>query len=203
MKHNPGINAKPRCPRCRLHLELCICGQAPEFDLATKVVVIMHYAEERRKSNSGRLARLVLKNSEIFLRGLQEGPAAPVPSVKYPNPLVLFPGAGSQELNVGFLKTIPRPVTLLLADGNWNQAGHMVKREPLMKEAVKVHLPPGAPTRYRLRNAQEAEGRICTFEALSRALGIIEGPEVERRLSQFFYLWVSRSLKMRGRPDDS
>lgn len=200
MRHK--TDNKPRCPRCRLHLELCICGLAPEFDLTTKAVVIMHYAEERRKSNSGRLAGLVLKNTEIFLRGLRDGPAAPGPSEKYPNSLVLFPGAGSQELNAGFLKTIPRPITLLLADGNWNQAGHMVKREPLMKEAIKVHLPPGAPTRYRLRNAQEAEGRICTFEALSRALGIIEGPEVEQRLSEFFYLWVSRSLKMRGRPDD-
>jgi DTW domain-containing protein YfiP len=202
MKHNTGPDAKPRCPQCRLHLDLCICGVAPFFDLSTKAVVIMHYAEERRKSNSGRLAGLVLKNSEIFLRGLRDGPAAPEPSEKYPNPLVLFPGAGSQELNAGFLKTIPRPVTLILADGNWNQAGHMVKREHLMKEAIKVHLPPGAPTRYRLRNAQEAEGRICTFEALSRGLGIIEGPEVEQRLSEFFYLWVSRSLKMRGQPDD-
>jgi DTW domain-containing protein len=78
----------------------------------------------------------------------------------------------------------------------------MVKREALMKDAPLVHLPPGEPTRYRLRNAQEAEGRICTFEALSRALGIIEGPEIEQKLSEFFYLWVSRSLKMRGRPDD-
>ncbi|MBI5805249.1 DTW domain-containing protein [candidate division TA06 bacterium] len=202
MKHNTGVNAKPRCPRCRLHIELCICGVAPFFDLATKSVVIMHYAEERRKSNSGRLAGLVLKNSGIFLRGLQGGPATPEPSEKYPNPLVLFPGAGSQELNAGFLKTIPRPITLILADGNWNQAGHMVKREALMKEAIKVHLPPGAPTRYRLRSAQEAEGRICTFEALSRALGIIEGPEVEQKLSEFFYLWVSRNLKMRGQGGD-
>lgn len=202
MKHNPGTNAKPRCPRCRLHLELCICGLAPVFDLDTKAVVIMHYAEERRKSNSGRLARLVLKNSEIFLRGLKEGPAAPGPSDKYPNPLVLFPGTGSQELNAGFLATTPRPVTLILADGNWNQAGHMVKREALMKDAPKIHLPPGGPTRYRLRQAQEAEGRICTFEALSRALGITEGPEVEQKLSEFFYLWVSRNLKMRGQGAD-
>lgn len=200
MRHR--TDNKPRCSRCRLHLELCICGLAPEFDLSTKAVVIMHYAEERRKSNSGRLVRLVLKNSEIFLRGSKDGPAAPGPSEKYPNPLVLFPGTGSQELNAGFLATMPRPITLILADGNWNQAGHMIKREALMKEAIKVHLPPGAPTRYRLRNAQETEGRICTFEALSRALGIIEGPKVEQKLSEFFYLWVSRSLKMRGRPDD-
>ncbi|MDP2806628.1 MAG: tRNA-uridine aminocarboxypropyltransferase [bacterium] len=202
MKHNPGANAKPRCPRCRLHLELCVCGLAPAFALSTKAVVIMHYAEERRKSNSGRLARLVLKNSEIFLRGLREGPAAPEPSEKYPNPLVLFPGAGSQELNACFLATVPRPITLIMADGNWNQAGHMVKREALMKDALRVHLPPGGPTRYRLRQAQEKEGRICTFEALSRALGIIEGPEVEQKLSEFFYLWVSRSLKMRGQSGD-
>ena len=202
MKHNPGINARPRCPCCRLHLELCVCNQAPEFDLFTKAVVIMHYAEERRKSNSGRLAGLVLKNSEIFLRGLQSGQAVPGPSEKYPNPLVLFPGDGSQELNAGFLAAIPRPITLILADGNWNQAGHMIKREALMKDALRVHLPPGGPTRYRLRQAQEKEGRICTFEALSRALGIIEGPEIEQRLTEFFHLWVSRSLKMRGQPDD-
>ena len=201
MKHKSSHEAKPRCPQCRLHLELCVCSLAPVLDLPTKAVVIMHYAEERRKSNSGQLARLVLKNSEIFLRGLREGPAVPGPSEKYPNPLVLFPGAGSQELNAGFLVTIPRPVTLILADGNWNQTGHMVKREALMKDAPRVHLPPGGPTRYRLRKAQEKEGRICTFEALSRALGIIEGPVIEQILSQFFYLWVSRSLKMRGWPD--
>ncbi|MBI4727078.1 DTW domain-containing protein [candidate division TA06 bacterium] len=202
MRHKSGSEAKPRCPRCRLHLELCVCGLAPEFDLSTKAVVIMHYAEERRKSNSGMLSRLVLKNSEIFLRGLRDGPAAPEPSEKYPNSLVLFPGAGSQELNDNFLATIPRPITLILADGNWNQAGHMVKREALMKDVPKVHLPLGEPTNYRLRKPQ-AQNRICTFEALSRALGIIEGLEIEQKLKEFFYLWVSRSLKMRGQPDEN
>jgi DTW domain-containing protein YfiP len=198
MRHNP--NAKPRCPRCRLHLDLCVCALSPALDLQTKVVVIMHYAEERRKSNSGRLAGLVLRNSEVHVRGRRDRPAPPSSPDLYPNRLLLFPGPTSQELNEELLSRLPRPLTLLAADGNWNQASHMVKREPLMKEALRVHLPAGDLTRYRLRRAQQEEHRICTFEALSRALGIIEGINIQLAMERFFDEWVSRSLRMRGLP---
>jgi DTW domain-containing protein YfiP len=181
-----------------LHLDLCICSLSPDLDLQTKVVVIMHYAEERRKSNSGRLAGLVLRNSEVHVRGMRDKPAPPSSLDLYPNRLLLFPGNGSQELNADLLLLVPRPLTLLAADGNWNQASHMVKREPLMKDALRVHLPEDEPTCYRLRQAQDEGYRICTFEALSRALGIIEGPQVRQAMERFFDEWVARSLKMRG-----
>jgi hypothetical protein len=42
----------------------------------------------------------------------------------------------------------------------------------------------------------------CTLEAIARALGVLEGPEVEARLLEALDLFVERTLRVRtGRLD--
>ncbi len=181
-----------------MHLELCVCQLSPRLDLKTRVEVVIHYADIRKMSNSGRLVELALKNSAVHIRGLKDKLVEVVPDKKYQTDLVLFPGHGSVELNEKFLSTIARPLRLLIPDGNWNQASSMVKREPLMQAAVKVHLPAGIQAKYRIRS-QEDPFKLCTFEAIIRALGVIEGDQVEEKLDPFFRVWIYRSLYIKGR----
>ena len=181
------LDQRLRCPDCRMHLELCVCHLSPRLDLKTRVEVVIHYADIRKMSNSGRLVKLALQK-----------PVEAAPDKKYETDLVLFPGHGSVELNEKFLSPAAHPLRLLIPDGSWNQASSMVKREPLMKNAVKVHLPAGIQAKYRIR-AQEDPFKLCTFEAVIRALGVIEGSRAEEKLDAFFRVWIYRSLYIKGR----
>ena len=192
------LNQKLRCPNCRMHLELCVCHLSPCLDLKTRVEVVIHYADIRKMSNSGRLAELVLKNSAVHIRGIKDKLIEAAAGKTYKTDLVLFPGHGSVELNEKFLTKVSRPIRLLIPDGNWNQASSMVKREPLMKNAVKIHLPAGTKAKYRIRS-QEDPSKLCTLEAVIRALGVIEGRKVEKQLDDFFRIWIYRSLYIKGR----
>jgi DTW domain-containing protein YfiP len=62
-------------------------------------------------------------------------------------------------------------------------------REPWAQGAEPVTLPPGPPSRYTLR-AITRPGAVCTFEAIARALAILEGPAIEQAmmpvLEEFF-----------------
>ncbi|HAD81882.1 MAG: hypothetical protein A2509_11640 [Candidatus Edwardsbacteria bacterium RIFOXYD12_FULL_50_11] len=192
------LDQRLRCPDCRMHLELCVCHLSPRLDLKTRVEVVIHYADIRKMSNSGRLVKLALQNSAVHVRGLKDKPVEAAPDKKYETDLVLFPGHGSVELNEKFLSPAAHPLRLLIPDGSWNQASSMVKREPLMKNAVKVHLPAGIQAKYRIR-AQEDPFKLCTFEAVIRALGVIEGSRAEEKLDAFFRVWIYRSLYIKGR----
>jgi DTW domain-containing protein YfiP len=195
MPENP--NQQPRCPACRLHLGLCVCHLAPQLALRTRVEVIMHYADAVKMTNSGRLVSLCLPNSAVHIRGLKDMPLAALVCANPASRLVLFPGRDSQELTPQFVATLALPITLLIPDGSWNQARRAVKREPQLQDARRVHLPPGLAAKYRIR-AHADENKLCTFEAFSRALGIIESAAVEQQLDDFFNQWVQRVLYTKG-----
>jgi DTW domain-containing protein YfiP len=181
-----------------MHLELCVCHLSPHLDINTRVEVVIHYADIRKMSNSGRLVKLTLANSAVHIRGIRGKPIESNPDIEYKTNLVLFPGQGSVELNDAGLNTLTRPIRLLVPDGNWNQAGSMVKREALMTNALKVHIPQEITANYRIRS-QLIPNRLCTFEAIIRALGVIEGKQIEKKLEDFFRIWIYRSLYIKGR----
>lgn len=161
----------------------------------------MHHGEARTSSNTGRLAHALLKNSEIRLRGAPENPftaegwvGAGVTS------LVLFPTETAQVLTPEWVASLKQPITLIVPDGNWSQARKVLLREPALKDAIPVKLPPGPPSQYRLRKAPRIEA-VCTIEAIARALRILEGAQgeqVESHLLRGFQIMVERVLWSRG-----
>jgi len=86
---------------------------------------------------------------------------------------------------------------LVVPDGNWKQASRAVDRDPAAIGAEKVTLPPGPPSRYRLRRLPHP-GALSTFEAIARALAILEYPEIEEPLMRALDLFVERTLVLRG-----
>ena len=73
----------------------------------------------------------------------------------------------------------------------------MGRRLPGLDDLERVTLPQGPPTRYRLRT-ETREGGLATFEAISRALGILETTAVQEQLESVFDLMVERTLQTRG-----
>ena len=64
------------------------------------------------------------------------------------------------------------------------------------RPALSSACPPAAPGRYGLRRNAPA-GTVCTLEAIARALGVLEGPEIEAHLLTALDRFVERSRAAR------
>jgi len=54
-----------RCERCRLKQPHCICSAIPRVETRTRLLIVRHVYESRRRSNTARLAGLALPACEI------------------------------------------------------------------------------------------------------------------------------------------
>jgi DTW domain-containing protein YfiP len=193
----PRSHSSNKCPRCRIYRPLCLCGDIVPLMLDTRVTIYMHQRERFRATNTGWLACLALPNSEIRLRGMREQHLRPAEATPLKNPILLYPSPDAMELTPEWLARQPRPMTLVVADGSWNQAKKVPSRETDLAGIPNVKLPVGAPSSYRLRRSSRA-GNVSTLEAIARALGLIEGPEVQESLESLFLKMVERRLWSMG-----
>jgi DTW domain-containing protein len=199
-------HSKPhlRCRECRMHLSLCICALLPRIETRTRVVLIIHQLESGKPTNTGVVAARCLPNSAIVYRGRPpEGAAgasmtgdAPTLSAAGAQRLMLFPHASATPLEDW--RGHPEPIALLVPDGTWRQAGRTrTQLAAQLGDIPCVSLPP-APAQKRLRNAFVSH-RLATLEAVALALGVLEGPDVERELLRVYRIMTDRTLWSNGR----
>lgn len=177
-----------------------MCADVQPMATRTKVVVYVHRREVHKTTGTARLVPLTLSNSELRTVGLPED------RVQYDGleseerlVLLLSPTAHSVELTQELVGE--RLVTLVVPDGNWRQTRRMATNEPQLARLQAVHLPLGPARRFELRKHPEAQ-RLSTFEAIARALGVLEGSAVQQALEQALALKVERTLATRGRPHE-
>lgn len=189
----------PRCGVCRMHCALCLCAELPRLELLTRVVLVMHHREASKTTATGPLALLALEGSRLCVHG-ELGTSLDLSAEHVPGRrvLLLFPREDAKVLTPELLAQDPRPVTLLVPDGNWRQASRASRRIPGVAQAECVTLAAGPPTRYRLRH-EPKEGGLATFEAIARALGVLESAAVQQQLEAFFERMVATTLGTRAR----
>lgn len=194
-------NEHDRCPRCVLRRELCVCALVPRIETRTRVVLLMHAQEEKKPSNTGRLAHLCLPNSEIRLRGLRDGTPLNLDGLfddEYET-WMLHLSHESEELNSERAARMEKPVRLLVPDGTWSQASRLgsmlAKRHPRIRH---MKLKADVPSNYRLRTEHDPNG-LATFEAIARALGILESAAVREEMEKIFRIMTDRVLWTRGK----
>ena len=178
-----------------MHESLCICALIPRIETRTRLVLFIHRSEDRKPTNTGRLATQCLANSEVRVRGQEEHPSAAYAWDASTRPLLLFPHEDAVPL--AELAVCDRPTTLIVPDGTWRQASKVRQRLPGLRDVPCVWLPAGAPSTYRLRAEAHEEG-LATIEAIARAFGILEGAEVQRAVEHIFNTMVERTLWARG-----
>lgn len=187
-----------RCPSCQLRNALCICEIIPKLKVSTKLIVLMHLRETHLTTNTAKLARVALEDSEIRIRGQKGQPMSDAGLLtEGRQSLFLFPSKEAAVLTPELVASFGKPITLIVPDGSWRQAKKVGKREPALATIPHVKLPLGALSTYRLRREPNAES-VSTFEAIARALGIIEGPAVQEKLEYLFDVMVERLLWSRG-----
>jgi DTW domain-containing protein YfiP len=193
-------NARQRCVRCRMLGALCICALMPSPRLATRtrLVLLIHRFEDRKPTNTGRLAAECLARSEVIVRGHASEPTPRFSCDAGSTPLLLFPYEGATPLD----ERSPwlgseRPVTLIVPDGTWRQASKVRNRVDGLRDVPCASLAPGEPSAYRLR-VEAHEGGLSTLEAIARAMGLFEGAAVRKALERVFRAMVERTLWSRG-----
>lgn len=189
-------NTDLRCLRCRMLGGLCVCPlmPAPRLVTRTRLVLIIHRDEVKKPTNTGRLAVACLANSETVVRGHEQSPSAPL-VLAGTRPVLLFPADDAVPL--AELVSSPEPVTLIVPDGTWRQAQRVRTRVPGLASVPCAVLPRGPPSRYRLRS-ESRPGGLATVEAIARAFGLLESPEVEAAIERVFRAMVERTLWSRG-----
>src|SRR5476649_2716208 len=128
------------CTACRLRREECVCGYAPRLCISTRLIVIIHSKEWRKTTNTGHFARLAIQDAEVRLHGSPKRKVSSAGVEAASSTLVLYPGRGAEPLSSASIAALPRPLTLLVPDGNWNQAQHMMRRLPMLRQARPVSL---------------------------------------------------------------
>jgi DTW domain-containing protein YfiP len=193
-------NTRHRCGRCRMLGPLCVCAlmPSPRLETRTRLVLVIHRFEDRKPTNTGRLAAECLANSEVVVRGHASQPTPPLSWDPGSTPLLLFPHDGATPLDA-----LPgragseRPVTLIVPDGNWRQASKVRARVPGLRDVPCVSLPAGERSAYHLR-AEAHETGLSTLEAIARAMDLLEGRSVRCALERVFRAMVERTLWSRG-----
>ena len=183
-----------------------MCALIPRIETRTRLVLVIHRAEDRKPTNTGRLATECLVNSEVLVRGHEAHPSPPFVFDPDSVPVLLFPHEGATSLT----RFAPsgaasgRPVTLIVPDGTWRQASKVRNRVAGLSDVPCATLPHDAPSTYRLRAEAHPHG-LATIEAIARALFILEGArgrEVRHALEHVFRAMVERTLWARGEIDD-
>ena len=192
---------KARCDRCLMHLELCLCAEIPVLPTRSRLSLLMHSQERHKPSNTGRLALLCLPNSEVRYRGLPDRTPLDLSGLvddEYES-WMLHLSPESEVITPKLVAKTIKPVRLLVLDGNWSQASRLGQKLSRQLPSVKhVILRAEKPSEYRLRSEHHPDG-MATFEAIARAMGFLEGPEVQEKMERLFRMMTDRVLWTRGK----
>ena len=156
----------------------------------------MHSLEEHKITNTARLLKLAIPETEIMLfgrLGVEEELVIP----ENVSPLVLFPEASAPVLDQEFCSKLKHPVFLIVPDGTWTQARKLIHRRSNLYKIPRVRINREEPSRYKVRRSKHGGG-LCTLEAVAEALGVIEGESVKNSLNDMLGLMVERVMWSRS-----
>ena len=178
-----NIIDKPRstCHRCKRPLPgQCVCAALPQTPLVTdtRVLVLQHPAEAKKRIATVPLLPLCLERVSIVKGNRFNADLAPIEQAVRAgfSPLLLFPGPGAICLDQMPAPPVTGQKTLLvLIDGTWTQARHMMRHSPSLSAACTHAMfeAPAASVFDALRREPEKHC-MSTAEACARALRLLE-----------------------------
>lgn len=185
---------QPRCPRCLLHVPLCLCAELPRIEVETRVVLVPHAVEWRQASNTGRVAMLTLSDAELAVWGKRGEPLDPsrLAAPESTRTVLLFPSDGAPSLAP---RDDGRPVRLLVPDGTWRQGRRIARKLSTLPHVERARV--AAPPQRTLRK-RPSEDRLGTGEAIAAALEALGEVDAATALREAVRTMVDRTLFVRG-----
>ena len=185
---------RPRCAVCGLHLELCVCEFLPRVANRTRVLIVQNNHERGKPTNTARLVAAVLENCTMTHYAVRSEDFDPSPLHGIAPASLLFPNDTATTLDADH-----DIATLVILDGTWAQCSRMSRRIPELRPLPTVTLPAGASTRWAGVRTTDDAARLSTYEAVTRALAILEGPQVAESMLPFFERVAAGMLFMKGK----
>ncbi|MEI6367963.1 MAG: DTW domain-containing protein [Planctomycetota bacterium] len=189
-----------RCHACRLAPRWCVCRALPQATTAIQVDVLMHPQEQCKPSSTGKLIERAVQGArcQLYQRGLHQhgGPSPPsLAALQAPELWILHP-LGEPLESIQSVIDSSTHLRVLLLDGNWSQAGEMLRTVESMGRCVRLRA--AGPSRYWLRDQREPS-HISTAEALLGVFNAVGDTAAEDQFRLHFELHVYASLRARGR----
>jgi len=168
----------------------CICAEIPKVEARTGVLVLRHALEERKSTNTARIARLALPDVKIVDYDAGRPPDVDALVEAHAPAWLLYPGREGQ---------VPegRPSHIVVLDGTWVQARKMLHKHPSLLRLPRLSLATPPAEMRRLRSTPIAGAR-STLEAIADALRVVEGDAIADPLHALHALYVERVLTARG-----
>lgn len=161
---------RPTCYRCMRPEPSCVCDLVRPVDNRTRVLVVQHGAERRHPFGTVRLARIGLRNAEVYVSDRDDAGRNRCPPRELPGAVLLFPAPGATRIDL--LPEPPRELVVL--DGTWSTAGKLRRDNAWLQALPIVALAPTQPGRYRIRRAPRPAVQLSTIEAIVAALLALE-----------------------------
>jgi len=183
-----------RCPGCHLPELNCLCPYAVTADSEARIWLLTHPMEHHKPTNTGRLIRDVLPDTEVFTwyrTTPDERLLALLEDERYA-PFVIFPDDqpdyADRVVGIDALaeaKATGRVPVLILLDGTWRQARRIFRKSPYLDRLPVLPLRTERQTRYRLRKPASA-AHLCTAEVAAELLHQAGDAAAARVLDDYF-----------------
>lgn len=183
------------CSNCTFRIDRCVCAQILPINNHPFVLIIRHYKESLRGSNTARILGLGLQHCQIID---YSHPTIAFPDLDLEGAALLFPidyGDATQSNQI--YRDANPPKKIIIVDGTWRQANRMTKRIPGLLKLPRIAIEPPNPPLPKIRQPHFEEG-MSTFEAGIQALSPFNSPEMMAQLTKNFLIWLDRARQNSG-----
>jgi len=171
--------------------EHCVCNDMPQINTDIRFVVVRHWKERHKPSNTARLAALAIPSLSLVDYG-GPGERWNPATLEVPSPALLFPSEQATPLPY-------TPQTIVVVDGSWPQARKLVNKLPGLSTMPRIQVSPLTVAPTRLRQPPIPEG-MSTIEAIARLLDQLHGAGSGQPLDALYDRVVQGTVAARGRP---
>jgi DTW domain-containing protein YfiP len=173
-----------------MQTKVCICDAIPSLTPSMEFVVLRHWKERLKPSNTARLAAHAIPGLQLVDYGAPGQPWDPA-CLDLEGAALLFPDPDAP--------TLTNPSRIIIVDGSWPQARKLVNKIDGLADLPRFKIQPPAEHRVRLRTPPQP-GCVSTLEAIAAVLDLTEGPRSGDSLRALFDAAVHSATITRGRP---
>lgn len=186
-----------KCTTCYQILKDCLCFHLPQIESKVPFVVVQHWKERSRASNTGRLIHLTIQPSFCFFNQTLAQIEELNHFLSLYTPYLIFPSTYSVKAEYVAPKSADRPLCFVFLDGTWRQALRMRRQIESIASLPCIQIQPTEPSVYQLRK-QNNQAHLSTVEA---AIQLIKESQCadSTPLETLFHQFVQQGLKSRGK----